>query len=420
MDVVASARNSVVSRLNGGRAVRDVLKESRSRVPALARQGAVAITDVLAAASAGGGILAHSFLLVVIIPTIVFWLYSAFWQSDRYVAEIRLTVREAQEKTKHSTPDASSMMAKMTGGSSNAGSQNAYMVLNYVKSRAIVLDIGGRDYMERNFSTPGIDYFSRLPRGAKLEELWKYWLGHVVAGVDAQSGILTVRVDAFQPQSALDIARDIIRQSEDLVNKITLRNRGDTVTRAQLEVTLSRQMLAEAKEKTLKFRNENVLIDPASRAVSIGDLIGKLMLERIDLVNALSTFSSSLSADAPSQRLQRNRLAVVDQQIADLKKKLTDSQGSDAVSAQIATYERLKLEEMFAEQLYTIAQNSYQKARQDYEKQQLYLVTIVTPTLPESATYPRVIGNTLLFFAVALVGWSVVSLITASVNDQLR
>ncbi|WP_244430827.1 hypothetical protein [Methylocystis sp. ATCC 49242] len=421
MEVVTTARNSVASRLASGRALMRSDGEGGSRLPAVAWRSVDIVTDALARAGSGGGLIWRSFLAVVVLPTVIFWLYSALWQSNRYVSETRLTVRQAQQEKK-SGSDAASIMAKMTGGGSGGGgggSQDSYMVLNYVKSRAILVDLGGREYMEGKFSGPGVDYFSRLSKGSTIEELWKYWLGHVAASVDTLSGILTVRVDAFRPQDAMDIAQDIVRESENLVNKITLRNRRDAVKRAELEVNLTRHMLADAKEKTLRFRNENFLIDPGSRAVSIGDQIGKLTLERIDLVNALSTFSSSLSEDAPSQRLQKARLAVIDQQIAELKKKLTSGPGADTVSSQIATYERLKLEEAFAEQQYTLSQNSYQKARQDLEKQQLYLVTVVTPTLPESALYPKVIGNTVMIFAGLLVAWSVVTLIAASINDQM-
>ena len=168
------------------------------------------------------------------------------------------------------------MITKLTGGGANTSSQDAFMVLNYVKSRAIVADLGGRDYMEKKFARSGIDYFSRLGRNANAEEIWKYWLSHISASVDTLSGILTVRTDAFQPKDALDVARDIVRLSEELVNKITVRNRTDALSRAELEVTLSRQMLADAREKTLQFRNKNVIIDPGSRATSIGELLGKL------------------------------------------------------------------------------------------------------------------------------------------------
>lgn len=418
--LLTAARESVASRLPSGRAVGGAFEQGRNLIPAAAWEGLDAVGDALAAAGSGGGLLWKSFLAAVIAPSILFFLYSGLWQSDRYVAETRLTVRAAQDNKKPSaTMDAASVVSRMGGAPLSSGAQDAFIVLNYVKSRAILVDLGGRAYLERKFSGPGIDFFSRLPRDSNLEELWRYWLNHVSASVDTVSGILTVRVDAFRPQDALDVTRDVIRLSEELVNKITLRNRSDAVSRAELEISLARQKLADAREKVLQFRNANFVIDPGSRAASLGELIGKLTLERIDIVNAMSTFSSSLSNDAPSQRLQRTRLAAIDQQIADLKKKLTDTQGADTVSAQIANYERLKLEEQFAAQIYTIAQNAYLRARQDLEKQQLYLVTVVLPTLPESATYPKTFADTVMLFSGLLVAWAVVSLVVASINDQM-
>lgn len=391
----------------------------KRRLPVLS-QGVDIVSDALSTMAAGGGWLRKSFFLLVVAPTIVYLLYASLWQSDRYVAETRLTVREAQKKEQPKVGDAASMISRMTGGSSGSkDSQNSFMVLNYIKSRAILVDLGGRAYLERKFAPPEADFFSRLSKGADLEDLWKYWLEHLSASVDTISGILVFRVDAFQPQDALDIANDIVRLSEELVNKITLRNRSDALGRADNEVSLARQKLADAREKLLQFRNQNFIIDPGSRAGSLSEMIAKLTLERIEIVNMLSTFSTSLSSDAPSQRLQRTRLAAIDQQIADLKKKLTDNQADDVVSAQIASYEKLKLEEQFAERLYGIAQSAYESARQDLQRQQLYLVTVVAPILPESATYPRVFGNTLLIFCTLLVIWAVGALITASIQDQM-
>lgn len=420
-EVIATAQN--VARFSSTKAVEILAplttKDAANRLPTLIRESFEGMAEKLATAraDAGGGLLGRSFIFAVVLPTFLFWLYACFWQSERYVAETRLTVRAQHEKK--SGTDAASMITKLTGGGANTSSQDAFIVLNYVKSRAIVADLGGRDYMEKKFARSGIDYFSRLGRNANAEEIWKYWLSHISASVDTLSGILTVRTDAFQPKDALDVARDIVKLSEDLVNKITVRNRTDALSRAELEVTLSRQMLADAREKTLQFRNKNVIIDPSSRATSIGELLGKLMMERMDIVNALSTFSSSLSSDAPSQRLQRTRLAAIDQQIADLKKKLTDPQGADAVSSQIASYERLKLDEQFAERLYSIAQTSYHHARQELAKQQLYLLTIVEPTLPESASYPKATANTILLFCALLVAWAAISLIVASIDDHM-
>lgn len=388
------------------------------RAPVLVRSAGY-VSLAVAAARDRSGLLQRSFWAVVLLPTFCFWLYGAFWQSERFVAETKMTLREAQRRESAKAPDAASVVARLGGAAASHDAQNAYMALAYLRSRALVEDLGGAPYFERAFSAQGVDWFSRLEKGATLEEIWKYWLGHLSASVENISGILTIRVDAFAPGDAHRIARDLARLSEALVNKVTLRNRADALARAESEIVGARERLARAREKTLAFRNGNLVIDPAAHATSIGELIGKLSLERIDLVNALSTFSASLAADAPSQRLQRTRLAAVERQIAELRRKLTDDKGTGAVSEQIAAYENLKLDEQFAERLYSIALAAYESARQDLERQQLYLLTVAPPTLPESAAYPRVAANTALLFCVLLVAWSIVALIAASIEDQM-
>ena len=96
---------------------------------------------------------------------------------------------------------------------------------------------------------------------------------------------------------------------------------------------LAARKLAEARQRLLEFRNANVLIDPLTKAKSIGEMIGQLTIDRLEIDNNLRSLSGVLAADSPSQRLQRTRLAAIDEQIAPLKQKLTDAKSKDTVSA---------------------------------------------------------------------------------------
>jgi capsular polysaccharide transport system permease protein len=292
-------------------------------------------------------------------------------------------------------------------------------VLNYIKSSAIVSDIGGRPYLEKYFGFDGVDYVSRLGRDEKIEDLVKYWLKRVLVTVDTISGILTLKVEAFRPEDARQIARDIVRLSEQFVNTMTMRSRSDAVERARQEVSLAADKLAGARDRLTEFRDRSALIDPASRAQSVGELIGKLTMDKIGIENSLATVQGSLSSESPTLRVQRAKLASITQQIDDLKNTLTNSHNDTAVSSQIASYERLKLDEQFNQLMYTVAQSSYQRARQELEKQQLYLVVIVPPTLPQSATYPKVIASTGLLFTTLFLFWGIIALIIASIHDQM-
>jgi capsular polysaccharide transport system permease protein len=374
-----------------------------------------------ALASGGGGLYWKSFLALVIIPMILFFLYSALWQSTRYVSETRVSVRAAQE-TKAITGEGAGLIGKLMSGGGGARStiQDAYIVLNYIKSPAILRDLGGAAAMQRYFSLSGADYFSRLSKGDfRIEDLLKYWLSRVAASVDTVSSIVTVKVEAFQPQEAQSLAQEIVRLSETLVNNMSLRSRQDAVARAEREVSLAADKLAAAREKLTVFRNQGALIDPGSKAKSVSESIAKLTMEKIDIENSLSVLQDRLDADSPTQRIQKSKLQTIERQIAELKKTLTDSNSNEAVSSQIASFERLKLEEAFTESIYKISVSAFQRARQELEKQQLYLVVVVPPTLPESAAYPKPVVDAMLLFLGLSILWGIGALIAASIGDQM-
>ena len=346
--------------------------------------GVLAGTEKVLDVAAGGGALWKSFLLCVMLPSLCYVFYGAFIASDEYVAEARVTVRAAQEKGGGGGGglDLSSVISKVTGGAGRSTVQDAFIVLNYIKSRAIIADLGGREYLEKIYARSDADFFSRLSKGADMEGLWKYWNGKVMVSIDTMSGIVTLQVQAYTPEDATNISQAVLDLSEKLVNNISNRSRSDAVQRAEAEVQLAARKLAEARQRLLEFRNANVLIDPLTKAKSIGEMIGQLTIDRLEIDNNLRSLSGVLAADSPSQRLQRTRLAAIDEQIASLKQKLTDAKSKDTVSAQLAKFEELELDEKFNEKMYTVAQASYEKARQERDRQLLYLVGRYTRPRP--------------------------------------
>lgn len=363
-------------------------------------------------------IVVWSFALIVLLPTFLFFLYTAFWESDGFVSETRITVLSA-EKPKVATAAAGAMISRIMGSAATDTDRDAYIVLNYIKSSAIIEDLGGGAHLEAIYSKPGIDVFSRLTKGEPIEELFKYWKSRVSASVDTMSGILTVKVTAYDPADAHRLAQDINRLSEQLLNTISLRSRSDALARAQDEVGRSGGALAGAREKLLSFRNANAMIDPGSRASSLGETIAKLTLEKIDAETSMSVLAQSLSSDSPTSRVLHTRIGSLDDQISELKAKLTAPKSTDALSAQIADFERLKLDEQFAERVYGVAQEAYLRARQELDKQQLFLATVVAPVLPQEATYPKIFASTLLLFVSLGIFWSIAALIGASIKDQM-
>lgn len=60
-----------------------------------------------------------------------------------------------------------------------------------------------------------------------------------------------------------------------------------------------------------------------------------------------------------------------------------------ALTGQLATYETLEVERNFAQQAYTSALSSLEKARVEADRQERYLAVYSTPAVPQYPLYPR-------------------------------
>ncbi len=367
-------------------------------------------------AGSGGGSLLRSFLAFVALPTLLTAIYFVFLAADIYATETRFMVRSADSQEQIGS-GALALVSKVAGVSGTT--PDSYAVVNYIKSRAIIEDIGGKPMMIRIFASGNGDLLTTLAEDESWEDIIKYWRRRVVPSIDTQSGIITVEATAFSSEDANWLANQVVEKSEALVNEISRRSREETLSVALADVEHARSELAETREKLRQYRNERETLDPALTTESVGEVLSRLMLRRIELEARLGTMQDVIDENFAPRRVVQKELEEIRAQIAE-QEALLASRGreSGTVSDVIAGFENLRLEEEFAEKRYSIALNAYDAARQEVEKQQLYLVQVVRPTSADSAIYPKKIAGTFMIFFGALVLWSIGSLIVASIKDH--
>lgn len=364
------------------------------------------------------GILGYSFLLLVVLPAVGTFIYLAAIASDEFVSEARFAVRGSEESRTAAMADTITMISNFSGVRSTT--QDAFIVADYIRSRTIIDDLGGKKIVHELYSQSSVDWPARLASDATFEEVWDYWRGKVTAIIDTQSSIVTLKVRAFGAADAKLLADKVVKRSEALVNEISERSRRDAFARAEVEVQLALQRLARIRAELLEFRNKSSTIDPLTSATSLSETLTLLVRDKLALENNRASLRGMMNDDAPTVRLLSVQIESIDRQIKALQERLTSqAQGLATLAGQLADYEDLQLQNQFAEKLFEISQASLEKARVEQTKQQLYLVTVVQPTLPEEATYPRPFIGTAMIFGLLLVIWSMVSLIIASIRDHI-
>lgn len=363
------------------------------------------------------GLLGLSFALCVVLPTLLSLLYIVLIASEQFESEARFTVRSPDVKSSPAT-DALSMLSTFTAVRSTT--QDAFIVADYIRSRTIIEDLGGKHIVHAIYSKMDVDWLSRLKADASLEDTLFYWRNKIQVTIDTQSNIITLRVLTFRREDSKELTEQIVKRSEALVNEISLRSRRDAYARAEAEVQLALQRLANMRAALLSFRTRANTIDPFASATSFGETLTLLTREKLALEGNRTSLREIMDENSPTIRFLTTQIESLDKQIAALQARLTGHvKGLETFAGQLADYEDLKLQSQFAEKLVEISQAGLERARREQEQQQLYLVTIVQPTTPEEARYPRPFIGSAIMFALCLVVWSMIALVVGSINDHI-
>jgi len=362
-----------------------------------------------------------SFIAFVVVPALVCSIYFVFIASDQFIAETRAVVRSAEQESTVQSAMESSGKSPAASSALNLSivTPNAYIVTNYIRSRALVDDLAKTMDLRAIFRRPEADFWARLDSDATIEELVDYWKQMAVTYVDGPSGIVTVKIRAFRPEDALALAQAVIKLSEQLVNEISERARRDAMQFAEHEVRRADGRVRTTLIELRRYRDDEGLIDPVKTADETSKLLMQLLIDKIRLESDLFVASRSLTKNAPTVQNLTTRIEITDVQIAKLKERLTgDSPEIRNVAAKLARFEELEVQRQFAERLYTMAQDGLERARMTAERQAVYLTVFVPPSLPEYSLYPRRVAFSILAPLALLVLWSIVALIWASVEDH--
>jgi capsular polysaccharide transport system permease protein len=359
--------------------------------------------------------LALSFIALVLLPIMVVAVYLFTIAADQYVSEFRFSLSSID-------PPRLDPLSLLTGGASHSpASLESQIVVQYITSRAIVDHLDASLDLRHMFSPPGADWWARLPRPTSVEALVLYWRGQVDPFYEPANGTVVVRVRAFTPPEALQLAQAIVAASEQLVNDLSARARHDTVRNAEAEVAQGETRLKAVLGEIRAFRDREGLIDPGKTAEATGTLAARLRDELVRSNTELTTLKSYMRDDAPAVKVLKARIRSLETQQRVVARDLTDPDRSrtDTLSRQLGSYEQLESERRFAEAAYQHALHGLDQARANADRQQVYIASFVPPSLPEEALYPRRWRSLGVVALIAFALWGIGGLAVQSIRDHL-
>lgn len=358
----------------------------------------------------------QAFILTVVVPTLLSAVYFGLVVSDRYVSEAKFALRSSSDIQVGGLID--SFLGSTTG---TPAVEDDMVVRDYILSLDMLKQLDSKLHLRKHYSSPSIDWFSRLAADASQEDFLTFYQRHVDIQIESGSMISTLRVHDYDPEYARKIAQEIIERSEALVNELSVRITEDTIKFARNEVDVSEDRIRAAANAVTKFRNQTRSIDPGEETNAVLNIVaqleGKLAAARAELIEAMSY----MNADSAQVKNLRSKVHALEAQVQHERERLANSStGGEDFTSLIDVYEPLALEKKLAEQRYASALTSLEVARAEAQRKQRYLITFVEPQLPDEAIEPQRMLSIITVFVAALVCYGIGGLIWAAVKDHMR
>jgi len=354
------------------------------------------------------------FLWMVVVPTALAAVYYGVIATDVYVSESRFMVRSPQK------PMAIGALGGLLQGSGlGRALDDQQAVHDFILSRDALKELNDEFNLDKKFREKHIDIFNRfaaLDWDDSFEGLLKYYRRRVSAELDPKSSISVLTVRVFNSEDAKAINERLLTMSEKLVNEMSERSRQDIVRFAASEVKIAEKRAKDAALAVAAFRHEKSVVDPEKQSAFQLQQLGKLQEEFI-ATKTLIAQVRSVSPDNSQIMTLNTRQKALQREIDDEIARIS-GRGSSLIN-KATGYMQVALEREFAEKQLATVLMLLETARNDAQRQQLYLDRVVQPNQPDYAVEPRRIRSTLIVFALGLISWVISSLLLAALREHL-
>lgn len=353
-------------------------------------------------------------VIFVVFPTLLATAYYAVWATPQYESYAIFTVQSSELRP------ALGMDGLLAGLANGGAGHDTLAVRDYVLSRDMLSRLDKERGFIAHYKDPKHDFFSRLRATASFEEAYEYFERKVYADYDQVSGSVTVRVRAFSAEKSQDLSQSILDYSEEMVNRLSDRERRDRTSYAEAEVKRAEQRLTVARKVIVDLQQKHEDFNPLQSATAAMTIRTGLEVELAKARAEVQQLKSFMHQDAPQVRAANEKVKSLSAQVAGESRKLVDPSKPNGLNTAFADFEVAMVEKEFAQKAYESAMATLELARADADRQHRYVAVIASPSKPDESTYPHRIRSVVAAFVICFLLWGVVSLMAAAVREHAR
>ena len=339
----------------------------------------------------------------------VYWVFIA---SDRYVSEAHVIIQRT-DFAGGPNLDFSSLL-----GGANGGRADQLLLRSHLLSVDMLKKLDAALHLRAHYADPQRDPLSRMwDKDAPIEQFHKHYLERVSVELDEYAGVLMVKAEGFDPQTAHAIATELVQEGERFMNQMAHTLAQTQVAYLETQVTDMNARAMQARQAVLDFQNQNGLVSPQATAENISGIVARLEAQRTELETQRSALQSYLVPSHPSIVQIDQQIAAVGKQLAQEQARLTSPRGK-TLNLAVEEFQRLEMQAAFTQDVYKTALVALEKGRIEATRTIKKVSVLQAPTVPEYPLQPRRLYNTLVFALVAMLLAGVAHLLAAIVRDH--
>ncbi len=355
--------------------------------------------------------------LMVFLPLMVVGWYMSTRAVDQYASTAGFTVRSEEGVT---GAVLSGIAASLSGGSTQTDTDILY---EFIQSQSLVNSIDDKFDLRALYSVyRDKDPIFSLDPEATAEDLLEYWSRIVSVSYDQSSGLMEMRVQAFEAKTPQMIAQAVLAESQALINALNAQARADKLRYGEIDLEEARQRLRAAREALILFRTRTQIVDPETDLQGRLGVVNSLQQQLAEALIEQDLLREQTNANDPRVLQVSRKIDVIRDRISEERASVSSGDasmvGGEAYPELLAEYEGLEADRQFTEETYRAALVAYDVAKANASRQSRYLASYIQPTLPQTAEYPKrwlTFGLACLFLMLV---WSVVVLIYYSIRDS--
>lgn len=342
-------------------------------------------------------------------------LLSGYWlllASDRYISEAHVVIQRTD------LPSGQDIgLSGIVSGVLGHGSNNDQLVLKeYLRSVDVLKILDVRLKLRGHYQDKQHDWVSRLWRD-EIEWFHRYFLQRVTIYYEAESGVLQIRAEAYNPEMAKAITTMLVQEGEHFMNQQAQTLAKDQVQFLEQQLVTIKDNLLKSRQNLLAYQNKNGTISPMVNVETLSTTVAQLEVKRIEIDAQLTAMRSYLVASHPMITQLEQQKAAIEKQMAIERQKLV-APGGHTMNAKVEEYQRLEFEAGFMQEVYKTALAAVERGRIEAARTLKKMLVLQSPTTPEYPDSPRRFYNTIVSILMVILLAGIFSLIAAIIEEH--